>query len=96
MMTSFLISFACVAAGFGFGHYFAQKKLRAATAASLAASKRAERYALLSDDEIAVERAKYEKDLDRLTGGRSNEAYMKANSIRFLWKEQIRRKGAPV
>ena len=56
--------------------------------------KRQARFAAMSDEDIAAEKAKYEADLDRLTGGRADEAYMKANSIRFLWTEQIRRGAA--
>jgi len=42
----------------------------------------------MSDAEIKAEKEQYEEDLNRLT-----EAYMKSNSIRFLWKELIRRQG---
>lgn len=59
-----------------------------------AAAKRAARFAKMSDEEIAAEKAKYEADLDHLTGGRGDEACLKANSIRFLWTEQIRRGAA--
>jgi len=59
-----------------------------------AAAKRAVRFAKMSDKEIAAEKAKYEDDLNRMTGGRGDEACLKANSIRFLWTEQLRRGAA--
>lgn len=52
-----------------------------------AAKKREARYAAMTDESIATERARYEEDLERMSDGRGGEAYAKADSIRLHWKE---------
>jgi len=46
----------------------------------------------MSDEE--AERARYDTDLNRMTGELGDVAYMKANSLCFAWEEQERRKTA--
>jgi len=41
----------------------------------------------MSDEEILKEYELWLRDLDRLTGGRADEAFMKANSLRSAWIE---------
>lgn len=54
-------------------------------------AQRQARYSTMTDEEILAEYQKYEKDLDDLTRGHGDVAYMKANSLRLAWTELIRR-----
>jgi len=63
------------------------------TSEAQAETRRRERFAKMTDAQLAAEKFKYEADLNRLTNGRGDDACLKANSIRFLWAEQLRREG---
>jgi len=49
------------------------------------------RLAGMTDSEVQDEYVHYDSELDRITNGRGDEAYLKANSLRAAWEELGRR-----